>query len=105
MTESADKNVYDLQGRRMTEGNEPRPDVNMTVEKPAAEYRKALEKIRDGGVATKVRILISHDACPVCKAIEGAYEFEEVPALPPEGCSRVGGCNAYYAPVLDRLGP
>ena len=37
--------------------------------------------------------------------LEGAYEFDEVPELPLEGCSRIGGCNAVYEPVLDRYGP
>lgn len=73
--------------------------------KRRAEQQAALKKIREGGVATKVRILIHPDACPVCFAIEGAYEFDDVPVIPHEGCSRPGGCNAYYAPVLDRKGP
>lgn len=68
------------------------------------EQNLALEKIRNG-LATKVRILVAPDACPVCRAFEGAYEFGDAPELPLEGCSRVGGCNAVYAPVLDRFGP
>jgi hypothetical protein len=70
----------------------------------AEEHAEHLEKIKQG-LATKVRILIANDACPVCKHFEGAYQFEEVPTLPLEGCSRPGGCNAFYAPVLDRFGP
>lgn len=73
--------------------------------KRRAEQKAALKRIAEGGVATKVRILISDDACPVCKMAAGAYDFDEVPALPLEGCSRIGGCNAFYAPVLDRRGP
>lgn len=73
--------------------------------KKREESQLALKKIREGGIATKVRILIDQDACPVCYAIEGAYEFDEVPSLPPEGCSRLNGCNAFYAPVLDKRGP
>lgn len=69
-----------------------------------AEQKAALERIRNG-LATKVRILVAADACPVCTAFEGAYEFDEVPELPLEGCSRIGGCNAVYEPVLDRFGP
>jgi hypothetical protein len=69
-----------------------------------AEQRAALEKIR-GGLATKVRILANHDSCPVCRTAEGAYEFDEVPQLPMEGCSHPGGCRCHYAPVLDRFGP
>jgi len=68
------------------------------------EQRAALERIRKG-LATRVRILVAPDCCPVCRAYEGAYKLEEVPELPLEGCSRVGGCNAVYAPVLDRFGP
>lgn len=68
------------------------------------EQRAALDRIRKG-LATRVRILVAPDACPVCRAFEGAYEFDDVPKLPLEGCSRVGGCNAVYAPVLDRFGP
>lgn len=68
------------------------------------EHKNALEKIK-AGLATKVRILVPADACPACKAIEGAYDFDNVPAIPPEGCSCLNGCNAYYAPVLDKFGP
>jgi hypothetical protein len=69
-----------------------------------AEQQAALARIRSG-LATKARILVNHDACPVCKALEGAYEFDEVPELPHEGCSHPGGCRCFYAPVLDRFGP
>jgi hypothetical protein len=74
-------------------------------EKSAEEHQEALHRIIEGGVATKVRILASNDSCPVCKAYEGAYTFDEVPALPLEGCSHPLGCRCHYAPVLDRFGP
>lgn len=66
--------------------------------------QEALRRIRRG-LATKVRILVAHDACPICRHFEGAYDFDNVPELPLEGCSRADGCNAVYAPVLDRSGP
>jgi hypothetical protein len=68
------------------------------------EQQAALERIRNG-LATKVRIMVAPDCCPVCRAYEGAYPFDEVPELPLEGCSRIGGCNAVYQPVLDLYGP
>lgn len=69
------------------------------------ELAGALQRIREG-LATKVRILIPADACPVCRHYEGVYEFdEEIPEIPFEGCSCLSGCQAYYAPVLDRRGP
>ena len=73
-------------------------------ERPASEHRESLERIRSG-LATKVRILASDDSCPVCKAVEGAYEFDKVPELPLEGCSHPLGCRCHYEPVLDRFGP
>lgn len=75
-----------------------------TIEEQRAEQNAALERIRNG-LATRVRILVPADACPVCRAHEGAYEFNEVPELPLEGCSRLGGCHTVYAPVLDLFGP
>lgn len=68
------------------------------------EQKAALERIRNG-LATKVRILVAPDACPVCLAHERAYSLDDVPELPLEGCSCIGGCTATYAPVLDRFGP
>lgn len=76
----------------------------ITDEVRRVEQKAALERIRKG-LATRVRILVAPDACPVCRAHEGAYELDDVPELPLEGCSRPGGCNAVYAPVLDLYGP
>lgn len=100
-----DEDIQQLQGKRMIEQNTPRTTYQGEFEKEAEVHRKALERIIEGGVATKVRILASHDSCPVCKAVEGAYHFDEVPALPLEGCSHPLGCRCHYAPVLDRFGP
>lgn len=75
-----------------------------SFERSTAEHRESLQRIRDG-LATKVRILASRDSCPVCKATEGAYEFDDVPELPLEGCSHPRGCRCHYEPVLDRFGP
>jgi hypothetical protein len=69
-----------------------------------AEQKKALENIKNG-LATKVRIVIAKDACPACEAAAGAYDFDNVPKLPVEGCSHPGGCRCRYEPVLDHFGP
>lgn len=86
----------------MVKGKGPKVKTPQDIVK---EHKVALDKILKGGVATKVRILANDDCCPVCRAMEGAYAFEDVPALPVEGCSHVEGCRCYYAPVLDRRGP
>ena len=75
-----------------------------SFEHSATEHRETLERIRNG-LATRVRILANRDSCPVCKAMEGAYEFDKVPELPLGGCSHPRGCRCHYEPVLDRFGP
>lgn len=100
----ADKTVHELQGKRTIKGNTPRLEQQTLMEKPAKYHREVLEKIRNG-LATKVRILVYHDCCPVCRVFEGAYAFDTVPELPHEGCSHPHGCRCRYAPVLDRFGP
>jgi hypothetical protein len=99
------RTIAHLQGRRMIKGNTSRASQESRIERAQEEHVAALKRIREGGVATKVRILANHDSCPVCNAVEGAYEFDEVPELPLEGCSHPQGCRCYYAPVLDRFGP
>jgi hypothetical protein len=101
----ATKDVHELHGKRIVRGGEARHKQIKRLEKPAAEHRATLERIRQGQVATKVRILAHHDCCPVCRASEGAFEFDAVPELPLEGCSHPAGCRCAYAPVLDRFGP
>ena len=100
-----DKEINELQGQRMVEKNTPRAGYAADLEKDAASHRADLQRIIEGGVATRVRILVSHDSCPVCRSLEGAYEFEEVPPLPLVGCSHPLGCRCHYEPVLDRFGP
>ncbi|MFW6069095.1 MAG: hypothetical protein ACOC9E_05900 [Chloroflexota bacterium] len=101
----ADKEIDKLQGRRMVTQNTSRADYDPDLEKQAESHRADLQRIIEGGVATRVRILASHDCCPVCRATEGAYDFDDVPTLPIDGCSHPLGCRCHYAPVLDRFGP
>lgn len=76
----------------------------------AEDHAKMLENIRSGGVATGVRIIVPRNSCPVCQHFEGGYKFaeqevREIPDLPLEGCSCIGGCPAFYSPILDLRGP
>lgn len=103
-TDTASQEIHELQGRRVEIGHDALDRQIGTLEHPAAQHLAELEKIRNG-LATKVRILVHGDCCPVCRAFEGAYEFDDVPALPLEGCSHPQGCRCQYAPVLDRFGP
>lgn len=100
--------INQLQGRRMVQGNESREEqgsYRVSEDKQRVEQTAALQRIHDGGIATKVRIMANQDSCPVCRTFEGAYEFDDAPALPHEGCSHPSGCRCVYAPVLDKRGP
>ncbi|MCI0398166.1 MAG: hypothetical protein L0332_33935 [Chloroflexi bacterium] len=99
-----ESDISKLQGKRTVVGQTPTTTRVGEAEHSAAYQREVLDKIRKG-LATKVRILANHDSCPVCRAVEGAYDFDEVPELPLEGCSHPMGCRCYYAPVLDLFGP
>ena len=101
----ADKEVNRLWGKRMVEKNTSRAGYDPDLEKDAESHSADLQRIIEGGVATGVRILASNDCCPVCRSLEGAYDFAEVPQLPVVGCSHPLGCRCHYAPVLDRFGP
>lgn len=101
----ADKEINELQGRRMVTQNTSRAGYDPDLEKRAESHQADLQRIVEGGVATRVRILASYDCCPVCRALSGAYEFDDVPPLPIEGCSHPLGCRCHYAPVLDMRGP
>ena len=89
----------------MTTTQSHQDQFRISDEKQRAEQKAALKRIEEGGIATKVRIMASDDSCPVCRALQGAYEFSEVPELPHEGCSHPSGCRCIYAPILDRRGP
>ena len=101
----ADKEINQLQGRRVVTQNTSRAGYDPDLEKSAESHQADLQRIIEGGIATRVRILASHDCCPVCRSVTGAYEFDDVPELPLIGCSHPLGCRCHYAPVLDLHGP
>lgn len=103
-TDTASPAIHELQGRRTDIDQVDRDSLSDSMERSPDKHQADLDKIRRG-LATKVRILVNADCCPVCRSVEGAYEFDDVPALPLEGCSHPQGCRCYYAPVLDRFGP
>jgi hypothetical protein len=97
--------IHELWGKRAARGQEPETHRVGFVERSAEQHRADLLKIRDGKVATGVRILAHHDCCPACRGVEGAYSFDNAPELPTMGCSHPEGCRCIYAPILDMFGP
>jgi hypothetical protein len=52
-----------------------------------------------------IRVVVMHDACPACMQIEGAYQKDQAPDLPVEGCSHANGCRCFYQPYLEEIYP
>ncbi len=67
--------------------------------------REALAFMRRDPAVVAVRVIVSADACPACRAYAGTYALDEVPALPVEDCSNPLGCRCFYEPVLDDIYP
>jgi hypothetical protein len=65
----------------------------------------ALARLRENPRVGIIRLIVAHEACPACKAMEGEYEKKNVPELPVAGCSHENGCRCFYAPSLIEIFP
>lgn len=65
----------------------------------------ALQKMRDNPRVKNLRLVVAHDACPTCQAMEGTYQKDKTPTLPIEGCSHANGCRCFFEPMLDEIYP
>ncbi len=59
----------------------------------------ALRRYRENPRVEAVRVVVAADACPACLSVAGTYPKDQVPALPVEGCSHLGGCRCTYEPL------
>lgn len=65
----------------------------------------ALARLQASPRVSRVRLMVSDDACPACQAAEGEFPRDRVPALPVRGCSGAHGCRCFYAPALTEIYP
>jgi len=65
----------------------------------------ATQKMRDNKRVKDLRLVVGHDACPACQALEGTYSKDNLPKLPVEGCSHANGCRCFFEPMLDEIYP
>ena len=72
---------------------------------PSVTPQEALAFMRRDPAVVAVRVIISADACPACRAYEGTYKPDEAPRLPVEDCSNPLGCRCFYEPILDDIYP
>ncbi len=64
-----------------------------------------LKKFQANPRVKHVILSVHDDACPVCLEHQGAYQKDEVPHLPIEGCSHPEGCRCFYQPALAEIYP
>lgn len=68
------------------------------AEKTLAAYRLGM---RAKGSIVGVRILVSDDSCPSCRALANqVYTPDTAPSLPHTGCTHPQGCRCAYTPVM-----
>jgi hypothetical protein len=65
----------------------------------------ALKRFQQNPRVDHVILSVFADACPACEKLQGAYNKNEAPRLPVEGCSHPNGCRCFYQPVLNDIFP
>ena len=65
----------------------------------------ALARLRASPRVSQIRLTVATDGCPACRAVEGTYDQQRVPALPIPGCSHGLGCRCAYSPALTEVYP
>lgn len=65
----------------------------------------ALKRFQENPRVRDIRVVVAHDSCPACLAMEGTYNKDLAPNLPIEGCSHSMGCRCFYEPMLKEIYP
>lgn len=84
------------------EHSQPRQPFADFSQHPAAI---ALARLKANPRVSRIRLIVSHDACPACRHLEGDYDKDEVPELPLLDCSHPLGCRCFYEPKLEEVYP
>lgn len=70
-----------------------------------SETAAALLRFKENPRVGHVRVIAHADCCPTCRAADGEWAKDDVPALPVEGCSHPMGCRCFYEPKLLEVYP
>ena len=65
----------------------------------------ALKKYKGNPRVQHIYVIVANDCCPACREVEGAYDKDDVPKLPVDGCSHPLGCRCFYQPFLTDIYP
>jgi hypothetical protein len=75
------------------------------VENRSHELNKALSKLINNPRVSQITIAVSPDVCTSGRNVHGTYLKDNTPKIPVEACSRPGGCNCRYIPILTEIFP
>ncbi len=75
------------------------------IESKRSELNEALSKHINNPRVSKITFAVSFDACTPGRNLQGTYNKQDTPTIPIEACSRPGGCNCRYIPVLTEIFP
>ena len=80
-------------------------NLETRIAKRTAELQNSLQKLRENPRVRDIRIIVPAEACPVCQAVAGTYTKDNLPRLPPDGCSCPRGFEGYCQPMLNNIYP
>lgn len=80
-------------------------DLEARIAKRNEDLHKALQQLKENPRVRDIRIIVPDNACPVCQEIAGTYTKDNLPELPPEGCSCPRGFEGYCQPMLNVIYP
>lgn len=80
-------------------------DIEARIAKRTAELQASIQQLKDNPRVRDIRVIVPANACPVCQAIAGTYLKDDLPQLPPEGCSCPNGFEGYCQPMLKEIFP
>lgn len=78
--------------------------MNLSQKNTTTEKAEILARLRENPRVTRIR-LAAPDDCQFGLSIQGAYDKDNVPAVPRKECSRPNGCICTYEPILDTIYP
>jgi hypothetical protein len=80
-------------------------DLEARIAKRNEELLKSLARLKANPRVRDIRIMVPDNACPVCQEVAGTYTKDNLPQLPPEGCSCPRGFEGYPQPMLTEIYP
>ncbi len=75
------------------------------IAKRNADLQKSIQQLKENPRVRDIRVIVPAEACPVCQEIAGTYTKDNLPELPPEGCSCPRGFEGYCQPMLNVIYP